>query len=268
MNSSIQKRILVIEDDHHIAEGLKLNLSLQGYEVSVESNGISGIRKWKTWHPDLIVLDIMLPGMDGLSVLQNIRLEDERLPILILSARTASEDKIRGLSCGVDDYLTKPFDLEEFLLRVDRLLTRMAWYREAVRNDSAAASTPSVYEFGSNRIDFEHGTAVGQVGPIALTELETKLLKLFVTHRGKPLTREQILEIGWGYSRDTSTRTIDNFLVRFRKYFESDPKNPRYFKSLRAVGYVFDPDNQVAETRKTLLERLTGRSKTPERETQ
>ncbi|MBU4009477.1 MAG: response regulator, partial [Proteobacteria bacterium] len=121
------KRILIIEDDIHIAEGLKLNLSLQGYDVVIAKDGVSGLHIWKKWRPNLVVLDIMLPGIDGLSVLQNIRLEDERVPILIVSAKAEANDKIKGLSCGVDDYLSKPFNLEEFLLRVERLLVRASW---------------------------------------------------------------------------------------------------------------------------------------------
>ncbi len=127
MEDSEKKRILVVEDEKHLAEGLKLNLSLQGYNVNVATSGSSGLQLWKDWKPDLIVLDIMLPGIDGLSVLRNIRLEDERLPILILSAKAATDDKIKGLQYGVDDYLGKPFDLEELLLRVERLLARVSW---------------------------------------------------------------------------------------------------------------------------------------------
>jgi DNA-binding response OmpR family regulator len=121
------KKILVVEDEAHLAEGLNLNLSLKGYDVEVAADGVSGLEKWKQWQPDLIVLDIMLPELDGLSALRNIRREDERLPVLILSAKGDSEDKIKGFSCGVDDYLAKPFNLEEFLLRIERLLTRGAW---------------------------------------------------------------------------------------------------------------------------------------------
>ena len=128
MGASITKKILVVEDDDHIAEGLNLNLSLQEYDVAIASDGIAAIDKWQQWRPDLIVLDIMLPGLDGLSVLKQIRQEDKRLPILILSAKSASDDRVRGLSYGVDDYLSKPFDLNEFLLRVERLLTRASWY--------------------------------------------------------------------------------------------------------------------------------------------
>lgn len=244
MEDSGKKRILVIEDDGHIAEGLKLNLLLQGHEVDIAPDGFSGLQKWKTWQPHLIVLDIMLPGIDGYSVLQNIRLEDDRIPILILSAKGTSEDRVKGLSYGVDDYLAKPFDLEEFLLRVERLLTRTSWNNRAgAAYKGALSSIPQTYTFGSNRIDFSNSTAYCKSGKIILTEQEVKLLKLFIANRGKPLSRKQLLEIGWGYTGGTSTRTVDNFMVRLRKYFEDHPQHPVYFKSLRSVGYVFDHDS-------------------------
>ncbi|MBU1182461.1 MAG: response regulator transcription factor [Pseudomonadota bacterium] len=243
MKSFGGKRILVIEDDVHIAEGLKLNLSLQGYDVSIAENGVSGLRKWRELKPDLIVLDIMLPGIDGLSVLQSIRLEDERIPILILSAKSEPDDRIKGLSCGVDDYLSKPFNLEEFLLRVERLLVRASWsIEEENLKIKTGVSGDKIYAFGDNTIDFEKSIAMCRVGKIILTEQEIKLLKLFIANRGKPLSRRKLLEIGWGYTGITTTRTVDNFIVRFRKYFEVDPKKPRYFKSLRLVGYLFDHD--------------------------
>jgi DNA-binding response OmpR family regulator len=241
MDEHAPKLILIIEDDHHIAEGLKLNLSFKGHAVATAADGPSGLAQWKALKPDLIVLDIMLPGIDGLSVLQHIRLKDERLPILILSAKAASDDKIKGLSYGVDDYLAKPFNLEEFLLRVERLLARASWTNaEAGQQGQGFGQLGKTYRFGTNHIDFETSTAFCQLGRIVLTEQEIRLLKLFITHRGKPLSREQLLEIGWGYTRHTTTRTVDNFIVRFRRYFELDPKQPVFFKSLRAVGYVFD----------------------------
>jgi len=236
MESSGKKRILIIEDDSHIAEGIKLNLLLQGHEVDIAPDGVSGLQKWQTGQPHLIILDIMMPGMDGFSVLQSIRLQDERLPILILSARGGLEDRVKGLTCGVDDYLAKPFNLEEFLLRVERLLARASW----AGTGDKSISTPSVYAFGDNRIDFTTATATVRGSQIALTEQEVKLLKLFILHRGQPLSRKQILEIGWGYTGVVTTRTVDNFVVRLRKYFEADPQNPIYFKSLRSVGYQFD----------------------------
>lgn len=242
-SDSESKRILVVEDDHHIAEGLKLNLSLQGYEVTTASDGVAGLREWKEWAPDLIVLDVMLPGIDGLSVLQNIRLEDERIPILILSARGSADDRVKGLEYGVDDYLVKPFDLDEFLLRVERLLTRVSWYGDMdSAGDLGFSSISGEYAFGDNRVDFSRSVAHCRKGTIQLTEQEAKLLKLFILNRGRPLSRRKLLEIGWGYTRGMATRTVDNFIVRFRKYFEENPKQPIYFRSIRSVGYVFDHD--------------------------
>lgn len=234
-----KKCILIIEDDHHIAEGVQLNLTLQGYEVVIAPDGVAGLNKWKEVRPDLVILDIMLPGIDGLSILQRIRLEDERLPILILSAKGDPDDRIKGLAFGVDDYLAKPFNIEELLLRVERLLKRGGWNQE---NNVPVLPSFDTYHFGENHIDFKTNTARCRMGDISLTEQETKVLKLFIANRGKPLSRDQLLQIGWGYSRKTTTRTVDNFIVRFRKYFESDPKNPIYFKSLRSIGYLFDHD--------------------------
>lgn len=234
---SQKKQILIIEDDRHIAEGIQLNLAFQGYEVSIAADGVAGLGKWKEIGPDLIILDIMLPGIDGFSILQSIRLEDERLPILILSAKGDPDDRIKGLVFGVDDYLAKPFNLEELLLRVERLLKRREWNQE---NDASTSPIFDTYRFGDNCIDFTTHTARCNMGTISLTEQEVKVLKLFISHRGKPLSRDELLQIGWGYSRKTSTRTVDNFIVRFRKYFEVDPKQPFYFKSLRSIGYLFD----------------------------
>ena len=240
MTNKIKNRILVIEDERHIAEGLRLNLSLQGYDVRLAFDGVSGLQEWKTWQPDLVVLDIMLPGIDGLSILRSIRLENEMVPILILSAKTAIDDKVKGLSYGVDDYLTKPFILEEFLLRVERLLKRASWNRDSTGVlDVHDVSGKELYSFGDNHIDFHRMTAQCQKGEISLTEQEVKLLKLFIANQGKPLSRQQLLQIGWGYSKRTTTRTVDNFIVRFRKYFEKTPKNPVHFKSIRSIGYVF-----------------------------
>jgi two-component system alkaline phosphatase synthesis response regulator PhoP len=241
MRQTEKSRILIIEDDAHIAEGLKLNLSLQGYEAAIAGNGTEGLRIWKEYNPQLVVLDIMLPGLDGLAVLRHIRLEDEKLPVLILSAKGAPDDRIKGFSCGVDDYLAKPFHLEEFLLRIERLLTRASWNRD---HDAGAGQEKSEemqrYVFGGNVIDFTTLTAECRQGKIQLTEQEARLLRVFIANRGKPLSRKILLELGWGYSGVTTTRTVDNFVVRLRRYFEEDPQNPLYFRSLRSVGYLFD----------------------------
>ena len=232
------KRILVVEDELHIAEGVRLNLQLQGYDVQVADTGTAGLAAWKQWDPDLIVLDIMLPGIDGISVLKSIRLEDERLPVLILSAKNSAEDRVKGLVLGVDDYLSKPFNLDEFLLRVERLLKRDSWMKEV--SEVAKQVIPDMYEFGDNKIDFGNALAVCRGREVSLTEQEIRLLRLFIANRGKALSRGDILELAWGFSKSLSTRTVDNFVVRFRKYFEDDPKSPVYFKSRRSVGYVFD----------------------------
>jgi two-component system, OmpR family, alkaline phosphatase synthesis response regulator PhoP len=236
---SSAKLILIIEDDPHIADGLLLNLKLKGYQVAVAPDGPSGLQHYRDLHPDLIILDIMLPGIDGFSVLRNIRLDDERIPVLILSARGDIEDKVQGLTYGVDDYLAKPFHLDEFLLRVERLLLRGDWSRG---HRPASTHVPETYVFGGNRIDFATARAFGAGGrTIRLTEQELKLLKLFIANPGKPLSRSQLLEIGWSYTGRVASRTVDNFVVRMRKYFEKNPKEPVHFKSLRAIGYVFEP---------------------------
>lgn len=237
------KKILIIEDDRHIAEGLGLNLSLQGYETKVADTGPAGLEAWREWGPDLIVLDVMLPGIDGISVLQRIRAENEKLPILILSAKSSAEDRVTGLTHGVDDYMVKPFVLEELLLRVDRLLTRISW-NGAGRPDTAAdaGGIGRVLTFGPNTIDLETGEADCVAGQLRLTDQELKLLAVFAENPGKALPRKLLLEVGWGYSRFTTTRTVDNFIVRLRKYFEPAPKQPRFFKSIRSKGYLFDPE--------------------------
>lgn len=241
MTNRHRPRLLIVEDERHIAEGLKLNLTLQGYAAEIAKDGADALRHWREQRPDLIILDIMLPVIDGLSVLQHIRLEDDRIPILILTAKSAHNDKIKGLSYGGDDYLTKPFHLDELLLRVDRLLKRSSWYgdRDSAHLDAMAA-VPEVYTFGENRIDFNTAMADCRYGSIRLTEQEIRLMKLFIANRGKPLSRSKLLRVGWGYTGRTTTRTVDNFIVRLRRYFEENPKKPAYFKSLRSVGYVFD----------------------------
>lgn len=235
-----KKRILIVEDDKHIAQGLKLSLSLQGYETEIAGNGTLGIRLWKEWNPQLIVLDIMLPGLDGFSILRHIRIEDEKLPILIISAKGSSEDKIKGFTFGADDYLAKPFNLDEFLVRIERLLKRSSWSANGTETKAEEGGEESTYAFGGNTIDFAKMTAQTRQGAVHLTDQEMRLLKILIANRGTPLSRKTLLEVGWGYSGTTTTRTVDNFMVRLRKYFEDDPENPVYFKSVRSVGYVFD----------------------------
>ena len=244
MEAVEKKRILVIEDEVHIAAGIRLNLSIQGFSVKIAADGIEGLAQWRSWRPDLIILDIMLPMIDGFSILKTIRQEDEKIPVLILSARGDTKDKVKGLRYGVDDYLSKPFDLEEFLLRVERLIKKKTWYEGGKKEKRPGYKMfdGDYYDFGDNHIDFVTFKALCAMGEIVLTEQEIVLLKLFIANKGKPLSREMLLAAGWGYSRDTTTRTVDNFIVRFRKYFEKKPKKPIYFISRRSVGYVFDHD--------------------------
>ena len=237
------KKILVVEDEKHLAEGLKLNLKLAGYETDHAENGIAALKRWREWQPDLILLDVMMPGIDGITVLEEIRKENERLPILILSAKDAVKDKVKALDKGVDDYLAKPFDLDELLLRIDRLLKRSDWSSETSSSKKAVNDFDGeVYSFRNITIDFTKLLATVGDQKIQLTEQEIKLLKVFVGQVGTPISRKELLESAWGYDGETSTRTVDNFIVRFRKYFEEDPKNPVIFRSLRSVGYVFEPN--------------------------
>ena len=229
-------KVLVVEDEKHIAEGLKINLSRQGYDVKLCHTGTKALELWKSYEPDLIVLDLMLPELDGFKVLENIRLYDEKLPILILSARDAIEDKIRCLKKGVDDYMSKPFDLDEFLLRVERILKRASW----AGSEEVTERFPTRITFGDYWVDFEEQTGLGANGDIELTLQELKLIKVFYQNQNVVLSRKFLLEHAFGYSQDVSSRTVDNFIVRFRKYFEVNPKKPIHFKSKRAMGYIFE----------------------------
>ncbi|MCA1785625.1 MAG: response regulator transcription factor, partial [Desulfobacteraceae bacterium] len=181
MEAAQKKRVLVIEDEARIAEGLRLNLSLAGYAVSVAADGIDGLEQWRTRQPHLIILDIMLPMIDGFSILKTIRQEDEKIPVLILSARGDTSDKVKGLRYGVDDYLAKPFDLEEFLLRVDRLIQKSTWYEPAASHTDSGHCLfqGDQYRFGDNHVDFTTFTAWCAAGKIILTEQEITLLKIF-----------------------------------------------------------------------------------------
>jgi two-component system alkaline phosphatase synthesis response regulator PhoP len=241
------KKILVIDDEKHIAEAIKLNLKMIGHEVVIGINGLDGLKWWKEFNPDLVIVDLMMPEIDGIGVISEIRKRDAKIPILVISAKDQVKEKIRCLSLGVDDYLSKPFDLDEFLLRVDRLLTRSEWSqsenkaKEIVTGDNHTNQLTS-FSFGNNFIDFKNLKGHSGQGEFDLTLQEIKILKIFIDNPNIPLTREEILEKALGYDRGVTTRTLDNFIVRFRKYFEIDAKNPRYFKSVRSVGYLFDPD--------------------------
>ena len=225
--------ILLVEDEENLHEALKLNLELEGYQVSSARDGAEALRVLEQEHFELIILDIMLPEMDGITVAENIRIRNLEIPILMLSARNSSADRVLGLKKGADDYLTKPFNLEELLLRVSKLIEKNQKLQDrTLLNDQ--------YQFGVNQIDFKAQQATGVEGKtIELSKKETMLLKLLIENKNEVVTRERILNIVWGYQVYPTTRTIDNFILGFRKYFESDSRNPRYFQSVRGVGYKF-----------------------------
>ena len=225
--------ILFVEDEENLQEALKLNLELEGYEITACNDGASVLKLIHQEHFDLIILDVMLPELDGISVCESIRLQNLPIPILILSAKNSSADRVLGLKKGADDYLTKPFNLEELLLRVNKLIVKS----EAI---SSKISISETYQFDNNQINFNGLECVNARGEkISLTKKEAMLLKLLIDNRNEVVTREKILQAVWGYNVFPTTRTIDNFILNFRKYFESDTKNPVYFHSIRGVGYKF-----------------------------
>ena len=225
--------ILLVEDEENLHEALKLNLELEGYEVSSAWDGLSAVKAVQQEYFDLVILDIMLPGMDGLTVLESIRIQHNEVPILILSAKNSSADRVTGLKKGADDYLTKPFNLEELMLRAHKLIQKNKKLKD---KDSIGES----YQFGSNKIDFKAQEATTRDGQkIQLSKKEAMLLKLLIENKNEVVPREKILQTVWGYNVYPTTRTIDNFILNFRKYFEEDSRNPRYFHSVRGVGYKY-----------------------------
>lgn len=228
-----QPSILLVEDEEHLHEALKLNLEMEGYEVDSVFDGQEALKKIQSAHYDLIILDIMLPSLDGYSITERMRLNNNQTPILILSAKNTSANRVQGLKLGADDYLTKPFNLEELLLRVAKLLQK---------NAQQVNTTPLIeqYQFQGHRIDFNASVAILAAGQkITLTKRELLLLKLLIEHKNTVVAREKILQLVWGYQVFPNTRTIDNFILNFRKYFEIDPKHPKHFISMRGVGYKF-----------------------------
>ena len=225
--------ILLVEDEENLQEALKLNLELEGYEVASSYDGADALRQFQQEHFDLIILDVMLPELDGISVCETIRLTNTEIPILILSARNSSSDRVLGLKKGADDYLTKPFNLEELLLRVNKLIRKSE--QIAIKQ-----TLPDIYEFGKNKIDFKALECFNKNDEkITLSKREGMLLKMLIENKNEVVTREKILQSVWGYNVYPTTRTIDNFILSFRKYFEEDSRNPKYFHSVRGVGYKF-----------------------------
>lgn len=231
--SASKASILLVEDEENLHEALKLNLELEGYEVTSAFNGASALQAVGSEYFDLIILDVMLPEMDGISVTETIRLQNNDTPILILSAKNTSADRVLGLKKGADDYLTKPFNLEELLLRINKLINKNKKLQEKT-------TVGDTYEFGGNLVDFKAQEATLRNGEkIQLSKKETMLLKLLFENKNEVVPREKILQVVWGYNVYPTTRTIDNFILNFRKYFEEDSRNPRFFHSVRGVGYKY-----------------------------
>jgi len=225
--------ILLVEDEENLQEALKLNLELEGYEITGAYDGAEALQAVQKEYFNLIILDVMLPEIDGITVCETIRLSNPDIPILILSAKNSSADRVLGLKKGADDYLTKPFNLEELLIRVNNLIKKS-------ERLSSKEPIPDVYDFGKNKIDFKASEAFTKSGEkITLTKKEIMLLKLLIENKNEVVTREKILQVVWGYNVYPTTRTIDNFILNFRKYFEEESRDPKYFHSVRGVGYKF-----------------------------
>jgi two-component system alkaline phosphatase synthesis response regulator PhoP len=227
-------RLLVVEDDVRLAQGLCRNLELEGFAVSAAASGEEALARLAASPEsfDLVVLDIMLPGIDGLEVCRRLRSEGSSIPILFLTARGSDADRILGLRLGADDYLTKPFVVEELVLRTRGILRRAAWAQTPSR-------TGPVIRIGELSVNLNELRARTRAGELSLTDREAMLVRFFAENESRVVTRGELLEQVWGYSFDTSTRTLDTFIHRLRKYFEEDPKHPRHFHTVRGVGYRF-----------------------------
>ena len=227
------KRILLVEDEENLHLAIKLNLELENYNVTSVYNGKNAILKFRDGRYDLIILDVMLPEINGFDICESIRLENSKIPILFLTSKSSNEDKIKGLKIA-DDYLTKPFNLKELLLRVRNLIERS--------QDREFRSENEVFSMAGCIIDFNSFTVENKNGEqYTLTHKQLKLLKLFIEKKNQVISRQEILEKVWGYDVYPSSRTMDNFILLFRKIFEKEKPSSTHFKSIRGVGYKFTP---------------------------
>jgi DNA-binding response OmpR family regulator len=248
-------RVLVVEDEVHLAEGLRFNLEAEGHSVDVAGDGESAIERLLTGANkfDAVVLDVMLPGMDGFHVVSALRKAKNYVPVLMLTARGRPEDVLAGFAAGTDDYLPKPFELPIFLARLQGLLRRSAWLASSVPSAAEAranrktgasagrATDEDVFSFNGRTIDFGNLELRTKDTTIQLTLMEAKLLRHLIRSNGRTVSRKSILEDVWGLREDTDTRAIDNFVVRLRRYIEEDPSEPEVLLTVRGVGYRFVP---------------------------
>lgn len=229
-------RILIIEDEAHIADGLRFNIEAEGYEAEIAPDGESGLERLGSGKFDALVLDVMLPGISGFDVARTLRARHDFVPILMLTARGRPEDVLKGFEAGTDDYLPKPFDLDIFLARLNGLLRRREWSRR----ETTHARLGDTFEINGKTIDFANLELRSEGDEtIHLTMMEIKLLRYLIEHEGQTVSRNTILEEVWGLQEDTDTRAIDNFIVRLRKYLEDKPNDPQIVRTVRGVGYKF-----------------------------
>lgn len=230
-------RILLVEDEENLALSLKYNLEEDGYNVTLAADGKIAVRTFSELSFDLILLDIGLPKINGFEVLRNIRNISLRVPILVLTARTAASDRVLGLELGADDYLAKPFHLAELMLRVKGMLKRKMWYEDDRREIA-------LFRFGSNVINLKKLSVRSDKTEFTITALEASLLSYFITNRNEIISKENILVNVWNIDSSTETRTVENFIVRLRKYFEPYPSKPVFFRTVRGAGYIFTPEGK------------------------
>ncbi len=238
----MKRRILVVEDDAHLADGLRINLDLEGYAPVLARTAEDAREIWRRGGIDLILLDVMLPGMDGFQFCRIVRREGDRVPILFLTARTAGQDRIKGLDEGGDDYIAKPFQLNELLARIKSLFRRQDWFR--------GREAPQLLKIGRAEINLRGYQATTPDGPVELKEKEVMILRLLKEHENEPVDRETILDRVWGFGAYPTTRTVDNFILSLRKIVEQDPRKPRHILTVHGVGYrlVVSPDESGQES--------------------
>jgi two-component system OmpR family response regulator len=229
---------LVVEDESHLAAGLKLNFELEAYSVEIATTARQAMSIMVDGSFDAIILDVMLPDMDGFELCRRLREAGNHTPVIMLTARTHANDRVTGLDVGADDYLTKPFELEELLARVRSTLRRRRWDR----GTAAGPMDPAVLAFGAVRVNFDTHEVVVDGATVRLTQLELDLLRYFARHAGRVISRDELLEQVWKLRNYPNTRTVDNFIARLRKHFERDPRKPVHFLSVRGSGYRFMPE--------------------------
>lgn len=226
----MKKRILIIEDEEDLFKGLKINLSDEGFEVVWAIDGAEGLHKALEEKPDLIILDIMLPELDGLEVCRELRQRKTGIPVIMLTAKGEEIDKVVGLEIGADDYMTKPFSVRELIARIKVQLRR---------GEREGKAVPEVYSFGDVEVDSVQFKVRRKGKEVDITSLEMEILKYFIAHRGEVVSRDDLLDKIWGYEKYPTTRTIDNHILKMRKKIEEDPSHPRYILSVYAGGYRF-----------------------------